>query len=302
MTRIATYFQNQDSLRSIQTANAGLALTTYQITSGNKARSLADTAEDSNQILNLQDVVARTDIYQGNITSAKNVLTSTENALAGMSDLLSEAASVYTLGRNESSADTRASLAPKAQAILDTFTNLVNTQFNGSYVFSGMNGTQAPVTGPLTGAAFPGLPLPTTWYGGDSTPPSVVTGAGTSLQYGITANSGGISSIKAGLQALVYGLKNNSLPDIDSAVTTLQQASTDLSVLQGQVGGQINTLDEISTQHDNQKTFLKEQLDGLTKVDVSTALTTFSQQQATLQASLLIITQVNQVSLLDYLR
>ena len=302
VTRIATYFQNQDSLRSIQAANAGLALTTYQVTSGNKAKSLADTAADSNQILNLQDVLARSGIYQSNITSAKNTLSAAENALAGMSDLLSEAASVYTLGRNENSADTRASLAPKAQALLDTFTNLVNTQFNGNYVFSGMNGTQAPVTGTLTGAAYPGLPLPTAWYGGDSTPPSVVTGPGTTLQYGVTANADGINQLKAGLQALVYGLKNNSITDIDNAVTTLTKAGTNLSVMQGQVGGQINTLSEVSTQHDNQKTFLTQQLSDLTKVDVSEALTTFSQQQATLQASLLIITQVNQVSLLNYLR
>jgi flagellar hook-associated protein 3 FlgL len=302
VTRIATYYQNQESLRSVQTANAGMALSTYQITSGNKNRTLADTANDSSQILNLTDVINRMGIYANNITSANNSLAASENALSGMSDLLSEAASVYTLGRNENSADTRASLVSKAQAILDTFTGFLNTQFNGTYIFSGMNGTQPPVTGPLTGQDYATASADTTWYNGDDTPPSVVTGPGTTLQYGVAGNSTAFQEIKAGLQALVYGLQNNSLTDIDSAVDSLTQGGSDLSVMQGTVGGQINSLSDLSDQQDSQKTFLQQQLNNLTKVDVSEALTTFSQQQATLQASLLIITQVNQISLLNYLK
>lgn len=302
ITRIATYFQNQNSLRNLQQSNEGLALTSYQITTGNKARSLSDVASDSNQILGLRDVLQRTDVYQSNITSAKNVLQSAENALAGMVDMLSEAASTATLGRNENSAATRASLAPKAQAIADTFYNLFKTQFQGTYVFSGMNGTEAPVAGNATAAAYPGDPLTTTWYEGDSTPPNVVIGPNATLQYGVPGNDEAFAQIKAGLEALIYGLQNNSLTDLDSAVTALENARTGLAVLQGEVGGQINTLDQVNTRHGNQKQFLQEQLDSLDKADLSDALTTFSQQQAQMEASMLIITNVNQLSLLDFLR
>ncbi|MFZ2587966.1 MAG: flagellin [Alphaproteobacteria bacterium] len=302
VTRIATYFQNQNSLRGLQTANEGLALTSYQVTSGYKGRTLADTAADSNQILNLRDVLARADVYQANITTASNRLKSAENALAGMTDLLAEAASVATLGRNENSASTRASLAPKAQAIADTFYNLFKTKFEGKYIFSGSDGDDEPVSGTATATTFPGLPLTTTWYNGDTTPPSVITGPGSTLQYGATGDEDAFAGMKAGLEALWYGLENNSLADIDNAISTLQTVRKDLSVLQGRVGGQINTLDQLGTRLDNQKTFSQEQLDGLEKVDVSEALTKFSQQQATLESSMLIITRINQLSLLDFLR
>lgn len=302
VTRIATYFQNQNSLRNLQKANEGIALTSYQITSGNKARRLADTASDSTQILDLRNVLARTATYQSNINTATNRLKAAENALSGMTDMLAEAASVATLGRNENSADTRASLAPKAQAIVETFYTLFTTEFEGNYLFSGMNGTASPVAGTGNSTAFPGLPLPTDWYLGDSTPPSVSTGTGSSLQYGVPGNEEAFAQMKAGLEALWYGLQNNSLTDIDAAITTLESARTGISVLQGRIGGQINTLDQISTRHTTQQQFLKEQLDGLEKADLSEALTTFSQQQATLEASMLIISQVNQLSLLDFLR
>lgn len=302
VSRVATYFQNQTSLRNLQTANEGIALTSYQITSGNKARRLADTAEDSTQILDLRNVLARTNTYQTNITTATNRLKAAENALSGMTDMLAEAASVATLGRNENSAETRASLAPKVQAIVETFYTLFNTEFEGNYLFSGMNGDTQPVAGTGAATAFPGLPIPTDWYQGDSTPPTVSTGSGSSLQYGVAGNEEAFAKMKAGLEALWYGLENNSLSDIDNAITTLESARTGISVLQGRVGGQINTLDQISTRHTTQQQFLQEQLDGLEKADLSEALTTFSQQQATLEASMLIISQVNQLSLLDFLR
>lgn len=302
VTRVSTYFQNQTNLRNLQQANNDLTLTSYQVTSGNIGRRLADTAQSSNQIVGLRDVLARTDMYQGNITTANNRLKAMENALAGMTDLLSEAASLATLGRNENSASTRQSLAPKAQAIADTFYNLFKTQFEGHYIFSGQDGADEPVSGNATATAFPGLPLDTSWYNGDDQTSVAVTGPGTTLQYGVAGSNDAFSQLKAGLEALWYGLDTNSLTDIDSAIATLENARESLSVTQGQVGGQINTLDQLNTRHDSQKQFLGEQLDGLEKVDVAEALTRFSQQQATMEASMLIMTQLGRLSLLDYLR
>lgn len=302
VTRISTSFQNQTNLRNLQQANEGLTLTSYQVTSGNIGRRLADTAQSSNQIVAMRDVLARTDMYKNNITSATSRLQAAEGALAGMTDLLAEAASLATLGRNENSASTRESLAPKAQAIADTFYNLFKTQFEGAYIFSGQDGDDEPVSGAASATAFPGLPLATTWYNGDSATGTVVTGPGTTLSYGAAGNEAAFAELKTGLEALWYGLENNSLSDIDSAITTLESARESLSVLQGRVGGQMNTLDQLGERHDTQTQFMGEQLDKLEKVDVAEALTRFSQQQATLEASMLIITQVNNLSLLDFLR
>lgn len=300
ITRVSSYFQNQNSLRSVQIANEGLAKTTYQITTGNKAERLSDIAGVSSQIVTLQNAVDRIDVYKDNMTTATNRLNSAENALAGMKDLLAEAASVATLGRNENTASTRSALAPKAQAIADTFYNLFKTQFEGHYIFSGMKGDTSPVATNAAATAFPGAPIPTTWYQGDSTPPSVMTGPGTTLQYGLAGNETAFAEMKAGFEALWYGLQNNSLTDIDSAITTLKSAQTDLAVLQGRVGGQINTLQQLDTRYDNQKQFTTQQLDGLQKADISEAITMFTQQQTTLQASLQIIAKINSISLLDY--
>ncbi len=108
--------------------------------------------------------------------------------------------------------------------------------------------------------------------------------------------------MKAGLEALWYGLENNDVGNMDSAITALATAQEGMSGLLGQIGGQINNLDLQKTRHENNKIFIQERADNIEKVDISEALTQFSQEQATLQASMMVISRVNSLSLLDFLR
>jgi flagellar hook-associated protein 3 FlgL len=302
VSRIATAFQNQTTLRNLQASNAELSLTTYQISTGNKARVMSDVSGDASRILSLRDVHSRNKVYVEGMNNAENQLKSVEAALQSMTDLLEDAAQTATLGRNENSAATRATLAPKAKSLADTFYNLLNTQFQDRYVFSGQDGLNKPVSGVATATAFPGVPLPTTWYEGDTSQNSVITGANAELNYGVVGNDPALVKMKAGLESLWYGLQNNSIADMDSAITILKEARTDLSTALGAVGGQMNTINQISERTSTQNVFIKEQLDGLEKVDVAEAITLFGQQQTTLQASFQIIAQVNQLSLLNFLR
>lgn len=302
VTRIATYFQNQTTLRNLQLSNQGLSLTSYQITTGLKAQNLSDLPADSFKLLNLRDVQSKTKTYLDNSSSAANQLNAVETALQQLTDILADASSVATLGRNENSATTRATLVPKAQSLAESFYTVFKSQFNGRYLFSGSDGTRAPVNGTASSTAYPGSPVPTTWYEGDSTLSTIVTGPGTTLQFGVLGNEDAFANMKAGLEALWYGMQNNNVTEMDNAIAALSQAKADLSGLLGDVGGQLKTTSLVQERQTKQQEFLVSQLDEVEKVDVSEAITKFSQQQATMEASMAIISQVNQLSLLDFLR
>lgn len=302
VTRISTNFQNENTLRNLQMANQGMALTTYQITTGLKSRNISDDPANMNTVISLRDVATKTKTYLTNLTSARSVLTSTESALNQLTDLLSDALSLATTGRNESSGETRATLAPKAQALAESFYTLFNSQYNGQYVFSGSNAAQQPISSAAAAQEFPGSPVPTTWYEGDTRMSTIISGPSTTLQYGVLGDDPTFANIKAGIEALWYGLQNNNTTEIDNATSALLAAKGGLSSLLGDVGGQLNTVDLLTTRQTSQQNLIGSQLDDLEKVDVSEALTRFSQQEATLQASMLIITRVNSLSLLDYLR
>ena len=302
VTRVATSFQNAATLRNLQQANQGMALSTYQITTGLKSPTLSGDAGNSHQLLTLRDVQTRTATYLTSLKSATNQLTATESALQQMTDLLSEASSLATTGRNENSGETRSTLAPKAQAIAESFYSLFNSQYNGQYLFSGSNANSATIAGNASATAFPGEPLPTDWYQGDTTLATVVSGNGITQDYGVLGNEEAFAKLKAGFEGLWYGLQNNNVTEIDTAISTLTTAKTELSSLVSNVGGQMNNVEQLTERYTNQQTFVQQSVDDIEKVDVSEALTTFSQQQATLQASMMIISQLNQVSLLDYIR
>lgn len=302
VSRIATSFQNNATLKNLQQANQGMALTTFQITTGLKSRTLSEDSGNSHQLLTLRDVQARTATYLTNLKSATNQLTASESALQQMTDLLAEASSLATTGRNESSAETRATLTPKAQALAESFYSLFNTQYNGQYLFSGSNANTAPLSGQAAATSFPGEPLSTAWYQGDTNLPTVVSGNGITQEYGVLGNDDTFAKLKAGLESLWQGLKTNNVTEIDTAIGTLNAAKTQLSSLVSTIGGQMNNVEQLTERYTNQQAFVQSSMDAIEKVDVSEALTFFSQQQATLQASMMIISQVNQITLLDYIR
>lgn len=301
VTRISTYTQTQETLRSLQKANEGLNLASYQITTGYKAKNLSDIAVDANQILSMRDLKAKSQVYIDNMTSAKNQLTAMESALQQMTDLLADATNLATTARNESTEETRATLVPKAQSLVESFYTLFKGEYNGRPLFSGSS-DQSPVSGTGAPAAYPGSPVPTDWYQGDDSLPTVVSGPGTTLTYGVLGDDPAFADLKAGLEALWYGLQNNNVTEIDNATSALTSAKTELSSLLGQVGGQTNTANSVVTRQTNQQTFIVDQLDSLEKVDVSEALTRFSQEEATMQASMSLITTISQLSLLDYMK
>lgn len=300
-TRISTAYQTQAGLKNLQASNSALELSSYQVTTGYKYRTLSDMSSVAGRVLTMRDVQNRTTTYMNNIESAQSQLSATEQALQDMADLISQASSLATQARNESSAETRATLAPKAQTLAESFYSTYQAQFGGTYLFSGLDGSSSPISSSAAATAYPGDPLSTDWYQGDQQLMKIVTGPSTTMSYGVQGDSEAFAQLKAALESLWYGLENNSVTEIDQAIVALDNAKGGITTMLGQVGGQMNGLTTLTDRYEQQQTLTKTQLDGLEKVDMSEALTTYSQQEAVLEASMTILTRMSQLTLLDYL-
>lgn len=300
--RIATNFQFQTNVNRMQDLNASLNKSSYQISTGLEAQDYEDIATEVNELLNLQDQRILNQQYMSNIETAQSRLSATENAIQGMNDIILDAANVWTLGRSENTAETRANLAPTAEGLTEAFYTLFNTQFDGRYIFSGAAANQPPITASPTANTFPGNPAPTTYYNGDSQKLQVITAPSSSEDYGITGDNQAFADMKAGLEALWFGLENNSESDIDGAIDLLTQAQSGLSDILGEIGGQKSALEIVNDRHTNTNNFLTTRVDEIEKVDVAEAMTRFNQELASLEASMTVITQLNALSLVDFLR
>lgn len=302
MTRIATAQFNRSAIEQMQSSNVALSKTTFQITSGLVAERFEDIAAEAGQLLNLQDLRNVNSQFIQNMETIDSRLRSTENALQGMNELIVEASNLWTLGRNENTAEVRANLAPKAEGLAETFYSLFKTKYDGRYVFSGSAGDRPPITTTATATTAPAtIPAPNTYYNGDTQRNLVMTSVGVAEEYGITGDEDAFANLKAGLEALWFGLENNSESDIDAAIDLLNQSQTEVSSLIGEVGGQQSSFDLLSSRHENTNLFLTEQVDNIEKVDIAEAMSRFTQEQTTLEASLAVVNRVNQLSLLDFI-
>lgn len=300
--RVSSFFRYQSTLQQMQKTNSSLDDITYQLTSGLKARSYSQISGDTNQLLNLKDVWANNETYMDNISAAQSRLVASENSLQNLSDLLVEASNVYTQARNELSPEVRATLGPKAEGLAESFYAILNTQFEGRYLFSGQDSGTPPTSASPTPNPFPGDPPPTAYYDGDTTRNIIIDGPGTRTSYGITGDDEAFARTKAGLETLWFGLENDSELDIDGAIDLLEQAQKDVADALGDVGGTLSGLDLIKERHESNNIFLKQRVDEIEKADVAEASTRFAQEEVVLNASLNVTSRLLQISLLNYLR
>lgn len=299
--RISTGQINRDTILQIQDSASRIAKYSNQITTGKKAESFEEIAGDLTQILNMQDVKLNIGAYTKNIDTANGRLKATEQSLNTIQDIIIQARSLALSAGSSNPANVLASLAPTVRGYLENFDATLNTDFEGRYIFGGQNATTAPVNGVQAPAIMPITGAPTDYYQGDTERLKTITSANVTFEYGITADDPAFAQIRAGLQALWYGLENNDQTEITNATAQLQQAQANLSGLFGEVGGATAGLELIQNRHDGNLDFLEEQITTLEGADVTEAISKFTQEQSAFQASLLVMSKLNSVSLADYI-
>lgn len=300
--RVATFFQQQQNLARIQQTTSSLSTLSFQATSGFKAQRFEDMAQEATQLFNLQEIRNNNDVFIGGLQQAEARLVASEDALNSIVDLLTEAANVYTLGRNELSPEVRATIAPKAQGLADTFVQLLNTQFEGRFLFSGQASNVPPISIALGANPFPGNPPPTTYYNGDTELQRVLTSPGIDTAYGVTGDNVGFARIVAGLESLIFGLQNDSLPDLDGAIDLLRNAQSDVSNMLGDIGGDMAGFQQLRDRFENTSNFMDQRIAELREADIAEVSTRFAQEEAALNASLSITSRILNLSLLNFLR
>ena len=302
--RISTSQLNRDTIAQIQDRAAAVGRASQQVSTGLKAERFEDLATDLTQLLNLEDVKLNTATYQKNIATAQGRLRASEQALNTIQDIAIQARTLGLSGANPNSAEVRASLAPTVEGYLKNFDALLNSTFEGRYLFSGQAATIAPIntlSAPQTPAPYPGAGPSSAYYQGDQERLKIISSANVTFEYGLTADEPAFAQIRAGLQALWYGLQNNDTTEINSGIQALQASQSALGGLFGELGGSQAGLDLIAARHDENEDFLQERITGLKEVDVTEAISRFTEEQNAFQASLLVLSRLNQVRLIDYL-
>lgn len=300
--RVATFGISERMIAAALRTQSVMAEQQIAEASGQVSSDFAGYGSSTQQILNLQVSVSRSQSYIDAATQAGSkieVMYSTVNSVA---DLLTELRTLLTAASNATSADAT-SVTQSAQDMLEQMAALLNTQYSGSYLFGGARTNVAPVDiayGTYAAATSPST-ADTSYYQGDQEIASVRVSDGNTVSYGVTASN---AAFEQALRAMNLVANNSPLSTdtLNEALELAISAVDAVGVVQSGISNAASSIERASTFQAEYQSFAETLGSNLTSVDVAAVTAKLSTYQAQLTASYAAIAKVQSLNLASYLR
>ncbi|KPK77644.1 MAG: hypothetical protein AMJ79_02570 [Phycisphaerae bacterium SM23_30] len=157
VARVSMLMQTDLLMNSIRTNSVDLLKVQNQLATGLKLARPSDSPGEATTIMHLDSSLERHEQYLRNTEFADGFLAATDSALGQAVALVQEAYSLAleSIGMGADDAG-RASNAQMVDQIIKQLVTISNTEYRGSYIFAGHNGTEMPFTLSDGGVLFSG--------------------------------------------------------------------------------------------------------------------------------------------------
>ncbi len=301
LMRVATFAQNDQMIASALRTQSVMANEQVQEATGATSTDYGGLGQTSQQVVNLQVSVARSQSYIDAATASDNkvqVMYSTVTSIAGV---LSNLRTTLTAASNSVSTDP-ATVAASAQQMMQEMASMLNTQYGGEYLFGGARTETAPVD--ISSTAYPPATSPsspnTSYYKGDNQLASTRVSDSEVVTYGVTADN---SAFEQGMRALslVANTSPLSAATLNEALNLTINAIDATTEVQTSLGLASSSMQSASSYQSDYQNFAKTLGNDLTGVDVAAVTAQLSTYQAQLSASYSAISKIQGLSLASYL-
>lgn len=299
--RVATFSQTNQMVSSAMRTESTMANMQIQEASGIKSSYLAGYGADTQHIVNLQVSVTRAQSYIDAATLANSKTEVMYSAVGQVSDVVTSlrtALSAATAGSNNAVS----SAISTAQQLLQQMSGILNTQYDGQYVFSGADTTTAAANlstfstgaGNLTTAD-------TSYYQGDSEIAGVKVSDSQTVKYGVTADNPAFEQV---LRVLKYVANSSTLTssDITNALSVVDTATDAVASVQAKISSAAAQITTAQSAQSEYQSFAENLNINLSSVDVAAITAQLSTYQAQLTASYTAMAKVQSMNLANYIK
>ncbi|HUJ47416.1 MAG TPA: flagellin [Rhizomicrobium sp.] len=306
--RVATNNQMQFMLSQIMQATANLDKTQAQVASGKVSTDYTGIGSKTAVLEAARSASARADSYQSVTQLALNQVDLQDSQMTDISNLTSQLRQALTEAVANNDAST---LMSTASGIFDQLSQVLNSQdANGNYIYGGGNDNQPPVT-PTSLSDLTSLASASDAFANGDLPRSVTVADGQTMKIGILASDAGQQLMQvlkdvADFNAGANGNFGQGLTSAQSDFLTneIQSAKSSGDAVNNVAAANGQTYQQLQTMSDNQQTLstmYKGFVSNIEDVDMGQAVTQLNQNQVALQAALQVTSQLNSISLLNYL-
>lgn len=287
--RLASYIlQTQSRARDAQT----------DIASGVRAQRFEEIADRAALLVATREQRSLTERMAAENGKVLGRLQASEAALAGVSDLAERLRTLLVARLGEPGPSTLP-LDAEAEQMAEELAGLLNRRFDGRYLFAGSRTDTAPVALP---DPLPTSADPTLYYRGDAVAPTVRADAGVEIAYGTTAAAAPFAQLFAALGQARDAHLADDRAGLESALTLATSAIAGVAEERGRLGVAMARLESITDGQQGALVYLDEQIAAIAETDLAEASVRLARDQATLEASYLVVARLNQLSLAEYLR
>lgn len=292
MTRITDSMTSRNVLADIQNVQSQLTTTTDRLSSGKQITQPSDDPFGTSRALLYRGELAANTQYQTNTNQATAWLNTTDTALSSISSDAARARDLLLQGANGSMSQTdKDAIADELDQLADSIKTAGNTQYAGSYVFSGTATQTQPFT--VGGADT---------YAGNSQTINREIGQSVTMPVNVTGDTV-VSPVLAAIRQAAVDLRAGGTPanlgtsDLDA----LDAATDNISETQATVGARQNRLTSASSRLQQLNVAQSQQLSDVEDADMSQTMIDFSTQSAVYQAALKAGANLIQPSLMNFL-
>ncbi|WP_022720352.1 flagellin [Rhodopseudomonas sp. B29] len=301
MMRIATFAQSSQMISDAMRIEASTASLQLQESSGVKSESLAGYGSDSQHVVNLQVSISRAQSYIDAATLADSKVQVMYSAVGSMTDIVTQLRSQLTAASNGSSTS-GASAISSAQEMLQSMASLLNSQYDGQYVFAGGSTDSAPVDiSTYTSGTGSTTTADTSYYSGDDQIAAVRVGTDNSVSYGVTADNPAFEQVMRVLR-FVANSSSLSSSDISQALDLANTALDATTTVQAKLSNAASAIESASSRQSDYKSFAQSLAGNLTSVDVAAVTAQLSTYQSQLTASYSAIGKILSMNLANYIK
>ncbi len=319
MTRISTFQQSQTLINEMMKSQNRLADSQRQVSTGHVAEYYKDIHMDTTSLAGAKSLLSRLEQYEANNGKIMSRLAHYDQALAGMESAAGDVLSAVMSTINTASPQ---GLYGSIEGAFETALNFLNSRNTEGYLFSGSNGDTPPVNitsiNELMAAAQP----PTDIFDNNDLKASVRIDENRTLEVGVVADEIGLEIMTA-LQRLALWANGTvpttvPVPAGPSGSFAVPLSQEDQSFLSGEIANLETLMDNMAGFRGanglNQKTVedttealglqvdqAKVFISNIEDVDAAEAIANLTQREIALETSYSVLSQLNRLSLLNFL-
>lgn len=147
--RVADRSTARNYLKYLNKARSDYAATNERIASGNRFTKISDDVSSGSRVLQAKSDMYKVDKQLSNVKDINDELTTTENALSSIGDILNNAHGVIKKGQNGDkigNESDRKIIAGELESMQKEMLAFLNTQYSSKYVMGGTNYESPPFT------------------------------------------------------------------------------------------------------------------------------------------------------------